>query len=125
MIELIAALALQAAPGGWSPPAKDPYRRCVCEATGEAEVVRFRGAAVDAIVAVGPDGRTPQDRQATLFTLMRPVKGLAAPVKVWHLKNPHKCGVTFDYGKLYDVVAVKSGEELETSYCLMPKKQAP
>ena len=124
MIELVAAIALQfdANDGGWRRTPKDPYARCVCETARNATLVRFRGSAQDAIVTVGPDGRKPEDRQATLFSLIRPVAGLSSPVKVFHSTAPAKCGVSFDYGKIYDVVAVKSGDALETSYCLMPKK---
>lgn len=124
MIEILAAVALQAGAeeGGWRRAPKDPYARCVCEAEKDAALVRFRGVAQDAIVTVGPDGRKPEDRQATVFTLMRPAAGVTSPVKVFHSTAPSKCGVRFDYGKIYDVVAVKSGDALETSYCLMPKK---
>jgi hypothetical protein len=63
-----------------------------------------------------------QPRQATVF---RVVKGAGADTpeltKVFHLTNPAKCGVRFDYGKRYVIVAAKKASgELETSYCLMP-----
>ncbi len=74
-------------------------------------------------MTLGPDGRTPEARQATIFRVM---KGKSAdvpdPAKVWHVTNPAKCGVKFDYGKRYTVVAVKKQNgDLETSHCVMPK----
>jgi hypothetical protein len=99
-----------------TPPSKC---RCAAPAAGEEDVV-FKGLVVDAEMTVDASGVAVEPRQATIFRLIRAVKGeVSGPVKVWHVTNPDKCGVTFDYGKEYTVIARKKNNALETDFCLM------
>jgi hypothetical protein len=125
IIEAVAAYLMQAAADGDFRPSRaaDPYALCTCPAIDKENLVTFTGIASDAEMILGEDGRSAEPRQATIF---RVLKGKGAdvpdPVKVWHVTNPAKCGVEFDYGKRYAIVAEKnSNGELETSYCVMPK----
>lgn len=125
IIEAVAAILMQSAAGGDFRPSReaDPYARCTCPAIDKETLVSFTGIASDAQMTVGEDGRSAEARQATIF---RVLKGKSADVpelaKVWHVTNPAKCGVKFDYGKRYTIIAKKnSNGELETSYCVMPK----
>lgn len=120
MIEFLAAVLLQ---GADAPETRriDPYLLCVCPDVAGAETVAFSGYASDAVMILGEDGRSAQPRQATVFRVDRGPKDLKSPVKVWHLTKPEKCGLSFAYGRRYDIVAVKKGEELETNWCLMGK----
>lgn len=126
IFETLAAIALQSSPSGEIRPARqiDPYALCSCANADRSNLVSFTGIASDAQMILGADGRSAEERQATIFKV---VKGKGAdvsdPAKVWHVTNPAKCGVRFDYGKRYTVIAAKKENgELETSYCLMPKK---
>jgi hypothetical protein len=125
IIEAVAAILMQSAAGGDFRPGReaDPYARCTCPAIDKDNLVSFTGIASDAQMTLGDDGRSAEARQATIFRVQ---KGMGADVpelvKVWHVTNPAKCGVKFDYGKRYTIVAEKnSNGELETSYCVMPK----
>jgi hypothetical protein len=124
MIEVFLAHALQATPPGDFRPTKktDFYARCVCQAADPANVVRFTGYASDAEMTLSDDPEKTNARQATIF---RVAKGrsddVAEMTKIYHVTNPAKCGVSFDYGKRYDVVAVKKDGALETDWCLMGK----
>ena len=125
IIEAIAALLLQTAPTGDFRPSRqiDPYALCSCADVDKTKLVSFTGIASDAQMTLGADGRSAEARQATIF---RVLKGESAdvpdPAKVWHVTDPAKCGVKFDYGKRYIVTAVKKENgDLETSYCVMPK----
>ncbi len=125
IIEAVAVILMQSATGGDFRPSReaDPYARCICAAIDKETLVSFTGIASDAQMTLGEDGRRAEARQATIF---RVLKGKSADVpetaKVWHVTNPAKCGVKFDYGKRYTIVAKKnSNGELETSYCVMPK----
>lgn len=125
IIETLVAVALQSSTSGEIRPARriDPYALCSCANADKSNLVSFTGIASDAQLTLGPDGRSADARQATIF---RVVKGKSAdvkdPAKVWHVTDPAKCGVKFDYGKRYMVTVVKKENgELETSYCVMPK----
>jgi hypothetical protein len=105
-----------------TPPKGDPYAKCVCEEVDPASLVSFTGIVSDAQVLLGEDGRSPAEKQATIFRVVKTLKGdVSSPAKIWHLTAPEKCGVTFDYGKRYTVVAMQSGDTLETSWCIAPK----
>lgn len=128
IIEAAIFLLAQSAAGGDFRPARriDPYALCSCANAEKGATVAFTGIASDAQVILGEDGRSAEARQATIFRVLR---GKSADVpdlaKVWHVTNPAKCGVKFDYGKRYDVVALKKANgELETSYCVMPRPEA-
>lgn len=123
MIELLAAMMLQGAAEAEAPSPRrfDPYLLCVCQDQADADKVRITGYAIDAQLILGEDGRSALPRQATIFRIEKGPKDLASPVKIWHVTQPEKCGLSFAYGRRYDVVAVKKGEELETNWCLMGK----
>jgi hypothetical protein len=123
MIEFLAVLMLQGAADADAPAPRrfDPYLLCVCRDEAEAETVSFTGYATDAQMVLGEDGRSALPRQATIFRIEQGPKDLNSPVKIWHVTKPEKCGVTFAYGRRYDVVAVKKDDELETNWCLMGK----
>lgn len=125
IVEMIVSLFVQSSQAGDFRPQRqiDPYALCSCAGVDTSKAVSFVGIASDAQMTLGADGRSAEARQATIFRVM---KGKSAdvpdPAKVWHVTNPAKCGVKFDYGKRYAVTAVKNENgELETSYCVMPK----
>lgn len=125
IIEIIAVFLAQAAQTGDFRPSRqvDPYALCSCANADKSNLVSFTGIASDAQMTLGADGRSAEARQATIF---RVLKGKGAdvpdPAKVWHVTDPAKCGVKFDYGKRYQVTAVKKENgDLETSYCVMPR----
>jgi hypothetical protein len=128
IIEAAIIVALQAAsPGEFKPALKiNPYALCSCANADRSNLVAFTGVANDAQMTLGPDGRTAIARQATIFRVLKgKSENVPDPAKVFHVTDPAKCGVKFDYGKRYDVVAVKKPNgELETSYCVMPKPPA-
>ncbi len=116
------APAIADAPEITEPPKPDPYAKCVCEDVDAAAVISFVGIVSDAQVLLGKDGRSPADRQATIFRVVKTYKGeVSNPAKVWHMTAAEKCGVTFDYGKRYTVTAIAVGDGLETNWCLGPK----
>lgn len=123
MIELLASILMQGAAEADTPAPRqfDPYLLCVCRDVAGAEQVTFAGYAVDAQLILGEDGRSAQPRQATIFRIEKGPKDLASPVKIWHFTKPEKCGLSFAYGKRYEIVAVKKGDEIETDWCLMGK----
>ena len=128
IIEFVALLFAQSTAGGDFRLSReiDPYALCSCANADKSNLVSFTGYAADAEITLGEDGHSAEARQATIF---RVAKGKSVDVpelaKVWHVTNPAKCGVRFDYGKRYEIVASKKENgELETSYCLMPKPPA-
>lgn len=126
MIEIFLAFLGQSSAGEFRPTTIDPYALCSCASADKSNLVSFTAIASDAEVALAEDGRSAKPRQATIFKV---VKGAGDDVperaKVFHLTDPAKCGVRFDYGKRYEIVAAKKENgELETSYCLMPKPAA-
>lgn len=126
IIEILAAVALQSSTSGEIRPPRqiDPYALCSCARADTSRLVSFTGIASDAEMTLGADGRSAEARQATIFRVLKG-KGpdVPDPAKVFHVTDPAKCGVKFDYGKRYQVTAVKKENgELETSYCVMPKR---
>lgn len=129
IIEAAFFVLAQSAPAGDFRPRLeiDPYALCSCANADKSSLVKFTGIASDAQMLLGADGRSAEARQATIFRVLKGAGGdVPNPAKVWHVTDPAKCGVSFDYGKRYDVVAAKKANgELETSYCVMPKPAAP
>ena len=126
MIEIAAAMMLlqgaSAPPQLRTPPQSDPYARCVCVDVDQSTLVSFTGVVVDAQLLLGEDGRSPADRQATIFRVVKTLKGeVASPARIWHVTAPENCGVTFDYGKRYTVVAINNDGAFETNWCVAPK----
>ncbi len=125
IVEFLSAMLMQAPAGDDARPARriDPYALCACPQTDDRTRVAFTGYATDAELTLGEDGRSAGARQATIF---RVTKGRSAEIpelaKVWHVTNPAKCGVKFDYGKRYDVTAIRRDDgSLETNWCEMGK----
>ncbi len=129
ILPALAFLAAAAAPApGFSPNRTiDPYALCSCKNVDTSSTIAFTGIASDAVMTLAPDGRSAEARQATVFRVLKGVSAdVPETVKVYHLTNPEKCGVKFDYGKRYAVVAIKKANgELETSWCVMPKPVSP
>lgn len=125
--EVLLAIALQTTPSGdFRPRVIDPYALCSCKAADEASLVRFTGYASDAELTLSDDPLKANDRQATIFRVVRGMSDdVAEMTKVYHRVNPAKCGVSFDYGKRYDVAAVKKDGVLETDWCVMGKPRNP
>jgi hypothetical protein len=122
--EALLMIVLQdASPDDFRPVRKiDPYALCSCKAVDEASLVRFTGYAADAELTLSEDTLKANDRQATIFRVVKGVsEDVAEMTKVYHRTNPSKCGVSFDYGKRYDVVAVKKDGVLETDWCVLGK----
>ncbi len=99
----------------------DPYALCSCAAAADRETVTFTGYATDAEVTLAEDGRSTEARQATIFRVTKGRSGdIPERTRLFHMTDPAKCGVKFDYGKRYDIVAVKRKDgALETSWCEM------
>lgn len=104
-----------------APQMSKPHAKCYCKTPDPNEKdIFFKGVVVDAELTVDSSGLSVTPRQATIFRAIEPQKlGLENPIKVWHVTNPDKCGVTFDYGKEYTVKARKKDDALETDLCLM------
>ncbi len=77
---------------------------------------------VDAEVTLSADGLSPADRQATIFNVTSSSTDIEGRTRIWHATKPSQCGVTFDYGKKYSVVARETAEGFETDACLMRSK---
>lgn len=129
IIEAAIIVALQSEPSGEFRRALiiDPYALCSCAGVDKSQLISFTGIASDAQMTLKADGRSAEPRQATIFRVLNGANAdLPDPAKVWHVTDPAKCGVRFDYGKRYDIVAQrKENGDLETSYCVMPKAKAP
>ena len=127
IIETIALLLAEtSASDVFRPREIDPYALCSCAGAAERETVTFTGYATDAEVTLAEDGRSAEARQATIF---RVTKGgsddIPERARVFHMTNPAKCGVKFDYGKRYDVTAIRRDDgALETNWCEMGKTTA-
>ena len=81
----------------------------------------FSGYVIDAKVTLGADRRSIEDRMATIFDVKYSDDStISGRTPVWHDVSAENCGITFDYGKKYSVMA-RWGEngELETDRCLM------
>lgn len=123
----IAAMALQSEDAAADVQFPEPSVRapCHCPDAMEPGLVYLEGLVVDAELTVAPDGRTPNDRQATVFDI-KPgnAVGVSGRTRIFHSNNTNKCGVVFDYGKQYELVVRKTGDgQYETDKCLMPQAE--
>lgn len=100
---------------------EDPYADCRCDADGAEKVdAEFTGLVKDAQTFLAEDGRSIAERQATIFSV---IDGLDAKmVKVFHSTKPSKCGITFNYGKQYEVSVRSLDGDYTTSYCIDPRR---
>lgn len=114
MLALVISIMLASAP--------DAPFLCTCANNATPADIEFRGVAVDAVLVAAEGGTKVELRQATVFRVTRVIKGEAAsPMKVWHLTNPGRCGVTFNYASTYRVKARLKNGRAETDLCLMPE----
>lgn len=127
LVEAAMSLVLQSSTGEFKPLKIDPYALCRCPAVDQTKIVTFTGTASDAEMRLGEDGLSTAPRQATIFRVLKKSSAdIADFARVYHLTDPAKCGITFEYGKRYDVTAVKTdGGALETDWCVMGKPRAP
>lgn len=117
-----AALLAQASPAELTePPKLRKAAQCACGDDAPTDYITLRGLVVDAEVTLAPSGRAVNDRQATIFDIVEASGGDAAGrTRVWHLTDPDRCGVAFDYGLSYTLAARRTDEgDLETDACLM------
>ncbi|MHA7872092.1 MAG: hypothetical protein ACX939_07070, partial [Hyphococcus sp.] len=94
---------------------------CRCPETLEDGVLTLRGLVVDAELTVAADGRSANERQATIFNVSRSGDhDVQGRTRIWHSTIPANCGLTFDYGLQYTLF-VRRNEDgtLETDQCLM------
>lgn len=122
----VLALAQTAGDLGAPPPDVPKAPECRCPEAPEEAVVFLRGLVVDAEVTVAPDGRSPNERQATIFTITPSADhNYKGRTRIWHTTKTESCGITFDYGLQY-LVAVRRTEDgaLETDECLMRQTRA-
>ena len=127
MINFVAVLAilLQPAPETETTPSsarKTPsvrYSECRCPDRDDSALIILEGLVVDAEVTLSADGLSPADRQATIFNISRSSASVSGRTKIWHSTKEKQCGVNFDYGKKYEVVARRLEQGFETDACLM------
>ncbi len=111
---------IERAPPGIERNKPDPRLKCVC--SERTESISFSGITVDAELSANPDGRSVVGAQTTIFEVTRsPAHPRGTRLKVSHPTLPDPCGVSFNYGVRYDVVARANGDALETDYCLIPQ----
>ncbi len=119
----IAALALQSDDAAADVQFLEPSIRmkCSCRDALRSPLIHFEGIVVDAEVTVAPDGRTPNDRQATIFDIQPGnAAGVRGRTRIFHSSDTKKCGVVFDYGKSYNLTVRKTADgQYETDWCLM------
>lgn len=98
---------------------------CTCSDEIDDSALILQGLVVDAELRLGADGRSPDERQATIFDV-KPANSLdiKGRTRIWHSTNSQQCGLTFDYGLQYSL-AVRRTEDgaFETDACLMRSAQ--
>lgn len=109
---------------------KTNFILCGCAKAAAPDMI-LEGLVVDAEVTLAPGGRSPNERQATIFNVLKATgedltKAIDGRTRIFHNTTPGACGVTFDYGKRYSV-AVRKTETgaLETDLCLSRVDEAP
>ncbi len=124
LIFLITALGVQSANNDalTAPPVlrKVPATTCTCSAAREPGIIILEGLIVDAEVTLAPDRISINDRQATIMEVVKSTEDIKGRTRIWHTTSEKSCGVTFDYGRTYEI-AVRTTEdgEFETDQCLM------
>lgn len=93
---------------------------CDCSRTAPPPDIIFSGVAIDAELRANASGRGAEPRQATIFRVINTMEGsVENPAKVWHITDTVRCGLRFDYGRVYLVLARKAESGIETDACLM------
>lgn len=98
---------------------------CICEDSKPGPTHQLTGIVLDTELTLAADGLSVNDRRATVFDVA-PVtiagKQLFGRTRVWHGGSPQSCGVSFEYGKRYDIPVRKTEKgRLETDQCLINK----
>lgn len=125
-MSVLAALIFLAAAQSEAPVERTPPDLCTCKEETPADAVVFTGVAFDAVVTLDESGLNPAPRQATIFRVLKVEAGeKTKEAKVWHNADLKKCGIIFDYGKVYRVRAVKKDDAFETDRCLMKEVPQP
>ena len=120
MIAFVLTVLVQASDPYVAPPTIRKAPSCTCTGKEKPDVT-FNGYVIDAEVILGADQRSVEDRMATIFDVKYSDDStISGRTRLWHDVSEENCGVTFDYGKKYSVMA-RWGEngELETDSCLM------
>ncbi len=123
LVFFIAALGVQSTDDALTAPPvlrKVPVNTCTCADAREPGIIILEGLIVDAEVTLAPDRISINDRQATIMDVAKSSDGVKGRTRIWHTTSEKSCGVTFDYGRTYEV-AVRTTEdgEFETDQCLM------
>ncbi len=124
LVFLMSALSVQSADDGalGAPPIlrKAPAATCTCSDARAPGIIILEGLIVDAEVTLAPDRLSINDRQATIMDVAKSNDDVKGRTRIWHTTSEKSCGVTFDYGRTYEV-AVRRAEdgEFETDQCLM------
>lgn len=119
MIALMMSMVVRAADPYIAPPKLHGEPTCSCSGNERPDVT-FTGYVIDAKVILGADRRSVEERMATIFDVKYSDDSKVRDrTPVWHNVSEEFCGITFDYGKKYEVHA-RWGEngELETDQCL-------
>ena len=95
--------------------------KCICPARREYPDVTFTGYVIDAEMRLGSDKRSVEERMATIFDVKESNNSdVMGRTRLWHNVSDDQCGVSFDYGRKYDIAARWSDDgDLETDRCLM------
>ncbi|NOX82269.1 MAG: hypothetical protein GXP06_04640 [Alphaproteobacteria bacterium] len=123
LVFLITALGVQSTDDALTAPPvlrKVPANTCTCADAREPGIIILEGLIVDAEVTLAPDRISINDRQATIMEVVKSTEDIKGRTRIWHTTSEKSCGVTFDYGRTYEV-AVRTTEdgEFETDQCLM------
>lgn len=125
LISLLSMMAMAQDAGDIAAPPvqirKNPA--CTCAAEAEQDLLTLRGLVVDAEITLAPDGRSPNERQATIFDIKpNNDSDVEGRTRIWHSTKKSNCGLTFDYGLQYSLIVRRTEEgALETDACLMPE----
>ncbi len=126
LISLLSMMLLQSAGDLAAPPIEIRKAKvCTCPDEMDENLLMLRGLVVDAEVTLAPDGRSPNERQATIFDIKPNNKvDIEGRTRIWHSTNKSQCGLTFDYGLQYSLIVRRTEEgDLETDACLMRQKK--
>ncbi len=123
---LVSALGGQSADDALTAPPvlrKAPVKTCTCSDARETGIIVLEGLIVDAEVTLAPDRLSINDRQATIMDVAKSSDNdndIKGRTRIWHTTSEKSCGVTFDYGRTYEVpVRTTDDGEFETDQCLI------
>ncbi len=125
LISLLSMMAMAQDAGDLAAPPIEIRRapECTCPDEIDQDLLILRGLVVDAEITLAPDGRSPNERQATIFDI-KPNNDfdIEGRTRIWHSTNESQCGLSFDYGLQYSLIVRRTEEgAIETDACLMPE----